>query len=645
VKNAPTALSGALRQEFRKDLELFKHFLLLLNDAGPIRNVELMWNEDLDPTKPKFKNRVGTGDALIQLQPAGNCAANRNSPSTLFCDLVHGFGAHEEETCARSDVPAQQRCRETGCSEVYACHVGLTDIAVPVICDGEYLGTLFSGQVLTHTPTAEGFAFVRTSLAGQPHINFESLETAYYRVPVVDPAQLAEMVRVLELFARYIANSWKRLKIMAEFQTTQNRQVALDRKELAAIFLSGEVGDPQELKALARRAGLQRLPNRVLVMQIDHSGAERDLRPEIAGQMTLNRLSHVVEDFCSGQANTLTMVVRPGELCIFTIQDVPNPHDERLSLQETAKAILATIPSHSGAMARIGISTTHSQPAELVRAYQEASAALDLREGKVSFFDDPAPLESQPVKAMERLLKAIRQGTHVPLAIREFLAHAMSSGHSVTTVQQSRALLTWAVEHLTLEVVGIVAHRGDVTTAKEQAITGILHASSVFSAGEAFHRFAESLARQVASAFASREHKIARAIYQLIEERGAARLRIKDAAEALHLSPGHLSRIFRRATGVTLETFLIEQRVELARQALLDPRLNVAEVAERCGFCSPAYFASVFKKHVNCTPREFARRPHLHPVPARPRSCLPLLLYSRPVWPPPEMTSKTGLRK
>jgi two-component system response regulator YesN len=72
-----------------------------------------------------------------------------------------------------------------------------------------------------------------------------------------------------------------------------------------------------------------------------------------------------------------------------------------------------------------------------------------------------------------------------------------------------------------------------------------------------------------------------------------------------------LSRVFRSTTGITLEGFLIRHRVELAKRALLDHRLNVAEVAERCGFCNPSYFASVFKKYVGCTPREFARRPQL----------------------------------
>lgn len=85
---------------------------------------------------------------------------------------------------------------------------------------------------------------------------------------------------------------------------------------------------------------------------------------------------------------------------------------------------------------------------------------------------------------------------------------------------------------------------------------------------------------------------------------------IQDLADAVHLSCGHLSRVFRKTTGTTLELYLIQQRVELAKRALLDPRFNVGAVAERCGFCNPAYFASVFKKHVKCTPREFAIQPH-----------------------------------
>jgi AraC-like DNA-binding protein/ligand-binding sensor protein len=592
-------------------LELFKHFLLLLNNTSPIRNVELMWHEEgeeLDPLKAKFKSRVGTGDALVQLLPAGISEGNRNSPSTLFCDLVHGFGAHEEETCAHSDVPAKQRCRATGSTQVYGCHVGLTDIAVPVICDGLYLGTLFSGQVLTTPPTPEGFRFVRQALAGQSHINFRSLEAAYYQVPVVDEAQVTEMVRILELFARYISNSWKRLQLISEVQRNHDRELSLDRKELASILLSGELGDLLELKALAHRAGLQRLPERVMVLQIEHLSAEAG-RQGTGPAPTLNRLSHIVEDFCQSLPNSLAMLVRPGEICIFTSQEMRNHNHQRISLEEMAESILAKVRPETKLAMRIGISEEHRQPAELLKAYQEACAALDSGANPVSFFSDPKPQKSQPSEVMSRLIKAFRHGNSVSSVLREFLSLAMPSDHSPAEVQQSRALLTWAIEHLALETVSSGVDPAQIKAAKEKATTSVLHAPSPFGACEAFRRFADLVSQQMASAFSQREHKIVLAISQLVEERSAAQITIQQLAEAVHLSCGHLSRVFRRTTGMTLEQFLIRQRVELAKRALLDHRFNVAEVADQCGFCNPAYFASVFKKYVRCTPREFASQP------------------------------------
>ena len=611
MKKHHTVLSGAMKREFQKDLELFKHFLLLLNNTSPIRNVELMWHEEgeeLDPLKAKFKSRVGTGDALVQLLPAGISEVNRNSPSTLFCDLVHGFGAHEEETCAHSDVPAKQRCRATGSTQVYGCHVGLTDIAVPVICDGLYLGTLFSGQVLTTPPTPEGFRFVRQALAGQTHINFRSLEAAYYQVPVVDEAQVTEMVRILELFARYISNSWKRLQLISEVQRNHDRELSLDRKELASILLSGELGDLLELKALAHRAGLQRLPERVMVLQIEHLSAEAG-RQGTGPAPTLNRLSHIVEDFCQSLPNSLAMLVRPGEICIFTSQEMRNHNHQRLSLEEMAESILAKVRPETKLAMRIGISEEHRQPAELLKAYQEACAALDSGANPVSFFSDPKPQKSQPSEVMSRLIKAFRHGNSVSSVLREFLSLAMPSDHSPAEVQQSRALLTWAIEHLALETVSSGVDPAQIKAAKEKATTSVLHAPSPFGACEAFRRFADLVSQQMASAFSQREHKIVLAISQLVEERSAAQITIQQLAEAVHLSCGHLSRVFRRTTGMTLEQFLIRQRVELAKRALLDHRFNVAEVADQCGFCNPAYFASVFKKYVRCTPREFASQP------------------------------------
>ncbi len=604
--NKPSAaLSGAMKQEFDKDLELFQYILVLLNDASPIRNVELMWAEDLDLFEPQHPIAASTGEALVQIHPVGHPELVRTTPSTPFCDLVHGFGSYVSQTCAQSDEPAKQRCRTTGSSQVYLCHVGLTDIAVPVVCDGRYLGTLFSGQVLTETPTPEHFAQVKAALEAHPHIDVAKLEKAYFRVPVVSQAQLAEMVRMLEVFARYIANSWKRLEIMGEFQRVRERELALDRRELAEQLLSGQMNEEPEVLALVRKVGLEQMPNRVLVLRMQ-TGAE-----SISNHLALDRVAHMVEDVCRHWPNTLCSVVRPGELCIFTWNDCRNSAHGRMSLDEMAQAMLRAVRQQGIGQARVGISQVHDRSQELLRAYHEACSALDGSQAAVSFFAAPAARRQEPTESLRNLIKALQRGeaAAVGAALRDFLSQAAPATQASEQLQQTRGLLTWACEHLGLEMINLGADPEQVRAAKEQTISTVISAPSPFAVGESFRWFVEQMRQLVVQIFSQREEKIVMEVHRLILEMDPARVTIQDLANALHLSAGHLSRVYSRKTERTLEEYLIRQRVEMGKRLLLDPRLHVAEVADRCGFCNPAYFSSVFKKYVHCTPREYASKP------------------------------------
>ena len=597
--NKPSAaLSGAMKQEFDKDLELFQYILVLLNDASPIRNVELMWAEDLDLFEPQHPIAASTGEALVQIHPVGHPELARTTPSTPFCDLVHGFGSYVSQTCAQSDEPAKQRCRTTGTSQVYLCHAGLTDIAVPVVCDGRYLGTLFSGQVLTEQPAPERFDRVKAALEAHPHIDVAKLEKAYFRVPVVSQAQLAEMVRMLEVFARYIANSWKRLEIMGEFQRVRERELALDRRELAELLLSGQISEERDTLALVRKVGLEQMPNRVLVLRMPTASPA-----EISNHLALDRVSHMVEDVCRHWPNTLCSVVRPGELCIFAWTDCRNSAHERMSLEEMAQAMLRAVKNQGIGPARVGISQVHGRSQELLRAYHEACSALDAGQTAVSFFATPAPRAKEPSESLRNLCKALQRGeaAAVGAAVRDFLSHEQ--------IRQTRGLLTWACEHLGLEMTNLGADADQVRAAKEQTIRTIISASSPFAGDEGFRRFVEQMRQLLLQIYSQREEKIVMEVHRLILEMDPAHVTIQDLANALHLSAGHLSRVYSRKTERTLEEYLIRQRVEMGKRLLLDPRLHVAEVAERCGFCNPAYFSSVFKKYVHCTPREYASKP------------------------------------
>jgi AraC-like DNA-binding protein len=119
----------------------------------------------------------------------------------------------------------------------------------------------------------------------------------------------------------------------------------------------------------------------------------------------------------------------------------------------------------------------------------------------------------------------------------------------------------------------------------------------------------DQLRLQLVQMFSQREEKIVSETHRLVRELGLEKVTIQDLARDLKLSAGHLGRVYSRTTGHTLEEYLIRQRLEMGKRLLLDPRLHVAEVADRCGFCNPAYFASVFKKYMHCTPRAYATQP------------------------------------
>ncbi len=73
-------------------------------------------------------------------------------------------------------------------------------------------------------------------------------------------------------------------------------------------------------------------------------------------------------------------------------------------------------------------------------------------------------------------------------------------------------------------------------------------------------------------------------------------------AEALDVTPTHLSRVCRGCCGKTAADILTERKLHAARLALESPAPAVKEVARSLGFASPAYFTRFIQNHTGHTP-------------------------------------------
>ena len=85
---------------------------------------------------------------------------------------------------------------------------------------------------------------------------------------------------------------------------------------------------------------------------------------------------------------------------------------------------------------------------------------------------------------------------------------------------------------------------------------------------------------------------------------------VSSLARELHLSPNHLTKLFRTKMGLSVHHYLMMRRISSARQLLADTTRSIGEIAECCGFENPNYFARYFRKITGMTPTEFRRENH-----------------------------------
>jgi len=98
---------------------------------------------------------------------------------------------------------------------------------------------------------------------------------------------------------------------------------------------------------------------------------------------------------------------------------------------------------------------------------------------------------------------------------------------------------------------------------------------------------------------------VARAI-GFVKENYGSQISLEQAAYSVGISPNRLSRTFSEETGSGFSDFLIEFRIERAKELLAMPGASIKHVSVSCGYPDPNYFSRLFKKVTGLTPTAFS---------------------------------------
>lgn len=109
-----------------------------------------------------------------------------------------------------------------------------------------------------------------------------------------------------------------------------------------------------------------------------------------------------------------------------------------------------------------------------------------------------------------------------------------------------------------------------------------------------------------------RSTAIVQTIQRRFEADYAAEHTLADLAADYHLSPSHLSHLFKRLTGYAPMAYLTACRLSAAKSLLTTTDSPIKEIVYRCGFGDESNFCRMFKARTGLTPRAFRAqyRPH-----------------------------------
>lgn len=164
---------------------------------------------------------------------------------TPFCTLVNNAPLGRL-ACEKDDQKAAANCLQGGGCLSRRCHLGLTDITIPIAVNGKAVGLLCTGQLLYRQPTSQDFQRIQKRLASLG-VDVAKARQAYLKLPVLEKQRVTAIIDLMQMVAELIGN--QKLQTLKSAVLHHPLSKALD-------FIEAHYTEPLTLPQVAMEAGL-----------------------------------------------------------------------------------------------------------------------------------------------------------------------------------------------------------------------------------------------------------------------------------------------------------------------------------------------------------------------------------------------------
>ena len=102
-------------------------------------------------------------------------------------------------------------------------------------------------------------------------------------------------------------------------------------------------------------------------------------------------------------------------------------------------------------------------------------------------------------------------------------------------------------------------------------------------------------------------------IEQYLSENYLKEITISGLAGRFNYSEDYIIRIFKKAYGVTPYQYMINLRMQLAKQLLLSTNRSIVQISEECGYQDFSAFYRAFSKMFGCSPAKWRQKQIMMP--------------------------------
>ncbi|WP_073588848.1 response regulator transcription factor [Anaerocolumna xylanovorans] len=416
---------------------------------------------------------------------------------------------------------------------------------------------------------------------------------------ILKPINKSDFLALLQKLKADIAKDMKDKGIVEEYHNVY-------QEKIINKLLHGKFKTEEEMAEAAARISLPLTGNfGIMVLRTDNWYKENAEKLPAEGIME-QAFIKITNLFRLDQNNKYYAYIAHDSIAVF-IESKANAVEKELYYKY--HSFFLNTPPEEGMSFTLGTSRRFSMLAEAGKAFAEAVTAAEARfylgKGNLIFYDELSLPCKDIAITSEELMKGLADALDLCDYIKvkdetEKIFHELMGADPV----EFRLRIKMVLELLLFQVKDFKEAMSLNETEYEYAIQYVNTSEELKNKLLFLFRGAIQSMKQERERRSKKRIEMAK---KYIDKHYMESITLNDVAEHVELNPSYFSSLFKKETGFNFTDYLLDTRIEMAKNLLLNPTVKVYEIGCKVGYEDAVSFGRAFKKKIGMSPKEYRK--------------------------------------